>query len=243
MKAMIFAAGLGSRLRPLTDNKPKALIEINNTPLLEFVINRLKSYGFYEIIINIHHFADMIIDFLKKKNNFKIHIEISDERDLILDTGGGLKKASWFFDDSKPFLVHNVDVLSDLDLNKLYQYHLDTDSFATIAVRNRITQRYLLFDDNNTLCGWKNTKTSDTKISRQSESSLHLLANCGIQIIDPRIFQHLPDENVFSIIDLYLKLSANKKISAFIDNNSFWMDVGKKENLQEAENFLTSQSN
>jgi mannose-1-phosphate guanylyltransferase len=238
MKAMIFAAGLGTRLKPLTDNKPKALIELKGIPLLEIVINRLKASGIEKIIINVHHFADMIIDFLKKKNNFNLHIEISDERDLLLDTGGGLKKASWFFNDGKPFLVHNVDVLSDIDLNKLYQANINSASIATLAVKNRITSRYLLFNEENILCGWKNTKTGETKISRQSYSSLYQLANSGIQIINPLIFQFLPEEKVFSIIDFYLTLSEKNKISAFIDSDSYWLDVGKKENLNEAEKFI-----
>jgi NDP-sugar pyrophosphorylase family protein len=238
MKAMIFAAGLGTRLKPLTDNKPKALVEIKNIPLLQIVLTKLKDYGFDEVIINVHHFADKIIDYLESKNNFGIHIQISDERDLLLDTGGGLKKASWFFNDGKPFLVYNVDVLSDIDFHKLYRTHLLTNSFVTLAVRNRESQRYFLFNKENILCGWKNIKTGDTKITRQSESQLKPLANSGIQIIDPRIFNLMPDEKVFSIIDLYLKLAPDYKISAFIHDENYWLDLGKKENLAEAEKLL-----
>jgi NDP-sugar pyrophosphorylase family protein len=238
MKAMIFAAGLGTRLKPLTDNKPKALVEIKNIPLLQIVLTKLKDYGFDEVIINLHHFADKIIDYLESKNNFGIHIQISDERDLLLDTGGGLKKASWFFNDGKPFLVYNVDVLSDIDLHKLYRTHLLTNSLVTLAVRNRESQRYFLFNKENILCGWKNIKTGDTKITRQSESQLKPLANSGIQIIDPRIFNLMPDEKVFSIIDLYLKLAPDYKISAFIHDENYWLDLGKKESLAEAEKLL-----
>ena len=238
MKAMILAAGLGTRLKPLTDNKPKALVEIKNTPLLQIVLTKLKDYGFDEVIINVHHFADKIIDYLESKNNFGIHIQISDERDLLLDTGGGLKKASWFFNDGKPFLVYNVDVLSDIDLHKLYRTHLLTNSFVTLAVRNRESQRYFLFNKENILCGWKNIKTGETKITRQSESQLKPLANSGIQIIDPRIFNLMPDEKVFSIIDLYLKLAPYYKISTFIHDENYWLDLGKKENLTEAEKLL-----
>ena len=238
MKAMIFAAGLGTRLKPLTDNKPKALMEIKNIPLLQIVLTKLKDYGFDEVIINVHHFADKIIDYLESKNNFGIHIQISDERDLLLDTGGGLKKASWFFNDGKPFLVYNVDVLSDIDLHKLYRTHLLTNSFVTLAVRNRESQRYFLFNKENILCGWKNIKTGDTKITRQSESQLKPLANSGIQIIDPRIFNLMLDEKVFSIIDLYLKLAPDYKISSFIHDENYWLDLGKKESLAEAEKLL-----
>ncbi|MCX6150834.1 MAG: nucleotidyltransferase family protein [Ignavibacteriales bacterium] len=238
MKALIFAAGLGTRLKPLTDNKPKALVEVKNIPLLELAITKLKYSGIDEIIINVHHFADMIVDFLKRKNNFGINIAISDESDLLLDTGGGLKKAAWFFDNGKPFLVYNVDVFSNIDLNKLYQTQLTANSIATLAVRNRATQRYLLFDDDNILCGWKNIKTGETKIARQSSSQMHPLANSGIQIINPQIFELMPEENIFSIIELYLKLVGNYKIIAFNHDDNFWLDLGKKENLAEAEKLL-----
>ena len=144
MKALIFAAGLGTRLKPLTDKIPKALIPIGGKPLLEHVILKLKASGFNEIIVNVHHFPDQIIDFLKSKNNFDIRIEVSDERNLLLDTGGGIKNTAWFFDDGKPFLVHNVDILSNVDLNDLYNEHIHSDSLATLVVSKRDTFRYLL---------------------------------------------------------------------------------------------------
>jgi NDP-sugar pyrophosphorylase family protein len=167
-----------------------------------------------------------------------MHIEISDERDLLLDTGGGLKKASWFFNEGKPFLAYNVDVLSDIDLHKLYRTHLLSNSLVTLAVRDRESQRYFLFNNENILCGWKNNKTGETKITRQSESQLKPLANSGIQIIDPLILSLMPHENVFSIIDLYLNLAPDYKISAFIHDDTYWLDLGKKENLAEAEKLL-----
>lgn len=235
MKAMIFAAGLGTRLKPLTDNKPKALVEVKNIPLLQIVLLKLKNSGFDEVIVNVHHFADKIIEYLKSKNNFGMHIDISDERELLLNTGGGLKKASWFFNDGKPFLVYNVDVLSDIDLHKLYRTHLLSNSTITLAVRNRDSQRYFLFDNENILCGWKNIKTGETIITRQSESKLKTLANSGIQIIDPQIFNLMPDEKVFSVIDLYLKLAPDYKITAFNHDDTYWLDLGNKENLEIAE--------
>jgi NDP-sugar pyrophosphorylase family protein len=238
MKAMILAAGLGTRLKPLTDNKPKALVEVKGNSLLQIVLKKLKNSGFEKVIINVHHFADKIIEYLDSKNNFGMHIEISDEKDLLLDTGGGLKNASWFFDDGKPFLLYNVDVLSDIDLHKLYRTHLLSNSFITLAVRNRNSNRYFLFNEDNILCGWKNTQTGDIKIICQSESQLKPLANSGIQIIDPQIFNLMPDEKVFSIIDLYLKLAPEHKISAYIHNDTYWLDLGKKENLAEAEKLL-----
>lgn len=235
MKAMIFAAGLGTRLKPLTDFKPKALVEIKNISLLEIAINKIKTSGFDEIIINVHHFADMIIDFLKSKNNFGTRIEISVERDLLLDTGGGLKKASWFFDDGKPFLVYNVDILSDIDLQKMYQFHQSSDSIATLAVRSRDTQRYLLVDEANLICGWQNIKSGEIKNARQTNLSLHQLAYSGIQIINPNIFSLMPDDKVFSIIDFYLSIAAKERITAFRHDENYWLDLGKKESLEKAE--------
>ncbi|MGB1243748.1 MAG: sugar phosphate nucleotidyltransferase, partial [Chitinophagales bacterium] len=167
MKAMIFAAGLGTRLRPLTNDKPKALVEVNGKPLLEIVILQLKRYGFRDIVVNVHYFAKQIIRFLEAKNNFGIHIQISDESDLLLETGGGLQKAKHFLcSDDEPFLVHNVDILSDINLKALYQSHLEGSPLATLVVRNRKTSRYLLFDETNRLCGWKNVKTGEVRMMR-----------------------------------------------------------------------------
>ena len=153
MKAMIFAAGLGTRLKPITDSIPKAMVPINGKPLLQLVLEKLKVAGFNEIIVNVHHFPELIIDFLKQNSNFGIRIEISDERDVLLDTGGAIRKAAWFFDDGKPFLVHNVDILSNLNLGDLYHQHLTTNPLATLVVSERDTFRYLLFNGDNRLCG------------------------------------------------------------------------------------------
>lgn len=239
MKAMIFAAGLGTRLQPLTNNKPKALVEINGTTLLEIVINRLKLFGFNDIIINVHHFSDMIIDFLKKNNNFNINITISDESGAILDTGGGLKKAAWFFNDNKPFLVHNVDIISNIDLSEMYNNHIKSDAIATLAVKNRNSSRYFLFDENNTLCGWKNTKTKEIKITKETNSKLTLYAFSGIHVISPEIFNYITEKGKFSIIDVYLKLAATNKIMALNHDNSLWFDVGDKNKLIEASENIT----
>ena len=161
MKAMIFAAGLGTRLKPLTDHMPKALVPVAGKPMLEHVIEKLKATGFDEIVINVHHFAQQIIDFLKANNNFGIKIWISDETEELLDTGGGIKKTAHFFDE--PFLVHNADILSNVDLKALYDYHLTSGNDATLLVSSRKTVRYLLFDDANRLCGWINKETLQTK--------------------------------------------------------------------------------
>lgn len=235
MRAMILAAGIGSRLRPITDTRPKALVEINKIPLLEIVIKRLISFGFDKIIINTYHFADQILNFLKQKNNFNIEIVTSNESKKLLGTGGGLKKAAWFFNDGNPFLLHNVDVISNIDLNDLISFHTKSGSIVTLAVKNRQTSRYLLFDDKKLLCGWENKKTGEKIISRKSESKLHPMAFSGIHVIDPVIFNFNKMEESFSIIDFYLHLAKEHKISGYEHNDSYWFDVGKKENLAEIE--------
>ena len=233
MRAMILAAGLGTRLQPLTDNLPKALVKIRDKTLLQIAINNLVRNGFDKIIINVHHFAEQVINFIGQ-NNFGADISFSDERDKLLDTGGGLKKASYFFNDGKPFLLYNVDVISNLDLKTLYQANIKSNSIATLAVRKRESSRYLLFNSENILCGWKNTKTGEL-ISSCNIDLLDEFAFSGIHIIDPKIFSLMPDDDVFSMIDLYLNIMRENKIIAHIDNDSFWLDVGKTESLKIAE--------
>lgn len=239
MKAMILAAGLGSRLFPITSDKPKALVQIAGKTLLELVILKLKNSGCKEIIINVHHFADMIIDYVKKKN-FEVDIQFSDEKNELLDTGGGLKNAASFFDKKEPFVLHNVDILCDINLNDLLNAHLKSKALATISVRNRNTNRYFLFNDDNILCGWKNIKSDDVKIVRKSKKDLISFSNCGIQIFNPEIFSYMPSENVFSLIDLYLQVAPSQKIKAFVYDDGYWIDLGKKENFAEAEKIIES---
>lgn len=234
MRAMILAAGLGTRLRPLTDSTPKALIKIKGKTLLEIAINNLVKNGFDKIIINIHHHAQQVIDYINQ-NKFDAQITISDETNKLLDTGGGLKQASWFFNDGESFIVYNADVLSNIDLQKLYSSHEDSESIATLAVRKRESSRYLLFNSENILCGWENVKTNEKKIIRNDER-LQQFAFSGIQILSPEIFTSMPDKDVFSLIDLYLKIGSQNEIKAFVDDESFWLDVGKPENLKAAEN-------
>ncbi len=240
MKAMIFAAGLGTRLKPLTDSLPKALVPIGGKPLLEHVILKLKAAGFNEIIVNVHHFPDQIIDFLNANSNFGIRIEVSDERDLLLDTGGGIRKAAWFFDDGKPFLVHNVDILSNVDLNKLYNQHLRTNSLATLVVSQRDTFRYLLFDENMKLTGWINEKTGETKPACLTKTELYnKLAFSGIQILSTQVFELMQNlESKFPIMDFYLSNANNQTISGFVPDNYSMLDVGKLNVLDEAERFV-----
>ena len=233
MKAMILAAGLGTRLRPLTDSIPKALVKINNKTLLEITINRIKEFGISEMIINIHHFADQIIQFLKENNYFDIQIEISREENL-LDTGGGLKKAGWFFNDNEPFLVHNVDVLSNVNINELLKFHKKNSTIATLATRTRKTSRYFLTDSHNTLCGWESVQLNEKKIVRQSPGNLSRVSFMGIHIISPLLLAYLPNEEKFSIVDAYLKIAENHVIKTMPCDTYRWLDLGKPEQLSQA---------
>lgn len=241
MKAMIFAAGLGTRLYPITQSVPKALVEVNGTPLLGLVIKRLKYFGFDEIMVNVHHFPDLILDYLAENQNFGIHIEISDEREMLLDTGGGLKKASWFFEDGMPFLVHNVDIISTLDLGELYRAHCKDDAVATLAISERKTSRCLLFDKHRTLCGWRNLKTGEEKWARPSlNADVPLLqaSFSGIHVIDPKIFGLISQEGKFSIIDTYLEVGKTHRIAGFCHEEKGWIDVGKPDTLEQAHAML-----
>lgn len=237
---MIFAAGLGTRLKPLTDSLPKALVSVGGKPLLQHIIEKLKQSGFDEIIINIHHFGQQIIDFVEENNRFDIRIEFSDERKKLLDTGGGIKKASWFFDDNKPFLVHNVDILSNVDLHRLVIYHREAGSEATLVCSKRQTSRYLLFDESDHLRGWINESTGEIKspFSGFDPSGYQKLAFSGIHILRPTLFSYMeemPDK--FSIIDFYLQYSHKSAITFYTPKNLRIIDAGKHEALSEAERF------
>ena len=232
MKAMIFAAGKGTRLRPLTDSTPKALIPYRGTPLLQHVVQKLMDSGIDEIVINVHHLGSQIIDFINSKNNFGIDIKISDESELILETGGGLKKAFPMLDGNEPVLLHNTDIISDINLNEMLDYHKSRGGIATTAVRNRVTGRYLLFDENMRLSGWENTKTGEIKPTGADTSLLKRLAFSGIHIIDPNIKNHFPGKDVFSIIDLYLSVMEKEKVFGYLHNNTEWKDMGKIEDFE-----------
>ena len=239
---MIFAAGLGKRLKPITDSIPKALVPICGKQLLQLVIERLVKYGFNEIIVNVHHFPDQIIDFLKENDDFGIRIEVSDERDLLLDTGGGVRKAAWFFDDNEPFLIHNVDILSNADLGELYRQHLATNSLVTLVVSERDTFRYLLFDQNLRLNGWINEKTGETKpAGLQRTAEQRKLAFSGIQVMSPAVFDLMAGyEPKFPIMDFYLTHAASEIISGFVPADYKMLDVGKLNVIDEAEMFVKS---
>lgn len=241
MKAMIFAAGIGSRLKPLTDNIPKALIPVNGKPMLEHVILKLKAFGFDQIVINIHHLGEQIIDFLKANNNFGIQIFISDEKDYLLDTGGGLKKAQQFLQGDEPFLIHNADIISDIDLKKLYDSHLENNPLATLLVSQRETSRYLLFDKSNKLCGWRNRETGEIKSFYPYFDPSHYqeYAFGGIHVLSPQIFDWLQEwTGRFSIINFYLSVCAKTNIRAYVAEDLHLLDIGKPETLAQAEEWM-----
>jgi NDP-sugar pyrophosphorylase family protein len=235
---MILAAGLGTRLRPLTDDRPKALVEVAGHTLLEITLCRLASFGIREVIVNVHHFADMVVDYLKKHDNFRMRVEISREESL-LDTGGGLKKAGWFFlqgsgEAEEPFLLYNVDVISTIDVRRMLQAHRENGALATLAVQDRKTSRYLLFDQENWLCGRGAGSVGKAEIVRPS-SRLQALAFSGVHVISPRLLSLMTEEGVFSIITAYLRLAGQRaKIGLFRADEYYWRDMGKPENIAQA---------
>ncbi len=233
MKAMILAAGLGTRLKPLTLDRPKALVELKGQPLLGTLIEKLKSNGFDEIIVNVHHFAEQVTDYLKARDFFDISMKISDERGQLLDTGGGLKKASCFFRENETFLLHNVDVFTDIDYKDMFRQHYEQEALATLAVRQRESSRYLLFDEDMNLSGWKNQKTGEKQLSRP-EKRLKPFAFSGIHVIETEIFKYLPETGPFSIIDAYLRVSKRHPIKGYAHDKGMWIDLGTPAKLEEA---------
>jgi NDP-sugar pyrophosphorylase family protein len=239
MKAMVLAAGLGTRLRPLTDHKPKALVEIGGQALLEITLRRLKSFGIEEVIVNVHHFAAAILDFLKANKNFGMRIEISSE-DVLLDTGGGLKKAGWFFlkdagKSEEPFLLHNVDVISTIDFAEMLKRQSENNALSTLAVQERETSRYLLFDEQSQLCGRRIVREKREELVRAVEKP-KALAFTGIHMISPQLLGMMKENGVFSIIDLYLRLAAQgEKIQNFRADKYYWRDLGKLDQVQQAD--------
>lgn len=241
---MIFAAGLGTRLRPLTDYTPKALVPVAGKPMLERVILRLKEAGFDDITINIHHFGEQIIEFLYANNDFGVTIHISDERDMLLDTGGGIKKARPFLDGNEPFLVHNADILSDINLAELYKHHQVSNAEATLLVSERQTSRYLLLDDANYLHGWINKSTGETKPERFTfqEGQYKEMAFGGIHVISPSIFRYMESgqwTGKFSIIPFYLSVCRTARIQGYPLQDCRWFDIGKPETLAKAEEYYS----
>ena len=234
---MILAAGLGTRLRPLTDNRPKALVQIAGHTLLEITLSRLRTFGIREVIINVHHYADMIIEYLKRNDDFGMHIVVSREQ-VLLDTGGGLKKAAYFFlEDSnsaeQAFILHNVDVISTIDFRRMVQFHTENRALATLAVQDRETSRYLLFDEQLQLCG-RRSGSEEAELVRSSQQ-VRALAFSGVHVISPRLFQMMTEQGAFSIITSYLHLAAQgEQILAFRADDYHWRDVGKPDNVVQA---------
>ena len=256
MKAMIFAAGLGTRLKPLTDTLPKALVPLAGKTLLQWQIEKLKAAGIRDIVVNIHHFPDMIINYLKDNDNFGCNIQVSDERDMLLETGGGLRKAEEKFkslgiqefrSSNEGILICNVDILSNIDIPTLLQAY-NPNEMGVVVVSERETQRYLLFNDENRLCGWTNIATGEVRgpiADSQSPIANRQLAFSGMQVLSPRIFDCM-DEVVkqkgekFSLIDLYLSIAQKEILRAYIPENYRMMDVGKIDQISEAESFASS---
>ena len=231
---MILAAGLGTRLKPFTDHHPKALAVVNDKTILQRNIEYLASFGIKDIIINVHHFAEQVIFFVEKNNGFGSNISFSDERDEVLETGGGIKKAARFFEkQNEPFVVMNVDVLTDMNLDAMISLHQTKSPMATLAVSSRQTSRYFLFDESNLLCGWKNVKTREQKISRKSSKYIEK-AFSGIHVISPEIFSLIKSEGKFSMVDVYLELAKTQAIQAFDHTGSKFIDVGKPESILQA---------
>ena len=257
MKAMIFAAGLGTRLKPLTDTMPKALVPLAGKTLLQWQIEKLKAAGITDIVVNVHHFADKIIDYLRENNYFGCNIQVSDERDILLETGGGLRKAKSLLTGFRlpasecpkdPILICNVDILSNIDIPTLLKAY-NPDEMGVVVVYPRDTQRYLLFDDSSRLCGWTNIATGEVRgpvaDNQYPIANTRKLAFSGMQLLNPRIFEVM-DKVVaekgekFSLIDLYLSIAEKEILRAFIPENYRMMDVGKINQLSEAESFATT---
>ncbi|MDP1762444.1 MAG: sugar phosphate nucleotidyltransferase [Sediminibacterium sp.] len=234
MKAMIFAAGLGSRLKPWTDAHPKALVLVNGKSLLQRNIRYLQNHGIFEVIINVHHFADQIVDAVEKHNGWGSAITISDETDAVLETGGGLQKASWYFEGEADFVVMNVDILTDMDLSAMIRQQRQLHSLATLAVSDRNTSRYFLFDKEAVLSGWRNVINGEEKIVRNADILIQK-AFSGIQVINSSLLSLIKEEGKFSMVAVYLDLAKDHIILSYDHTGTHMIDVGKPESILKAE--------
>ena len=233
---MILAAGKGTRFGKLTENTAKVLIDINGKSILQLAVEKCTSSGFDEIIVNVHHFADMVEDEISRLNKLGFRINVSDEREILLETGGGLYKARNFFD-NKPFLLYNADIITDLDLSKLLDHHNQNKSLATLAVRNREGKRYLLVNPEGLLRGWSSKVTGERIVTGSTDERLSEIAFSGIHIISPEIFKYMY-EGIYTMTDLYLKLASAYKISTFLGNSGYWFNTGTPEILEEVRKLL-----
>jgi N-acetyl-alpha-D-muramate 1-phosphate uridylyltransferase len=229
-KVMIFAAGLGKRLGNITNNIPKALVDINGKTALEIVVERCAAHGFNDIIINVHHFADMVEDEAARLNKKGYMITVSDERKLLLETGGGLFNARWFFDD-KPFLLYNVDIMTDLDLSSFYRFHIKNHSLVTLAARSRGGDRFFLVDKKGQVHGWCNKVTGEQVLAVRTADELTEIAFSGVHVVAPEIFNYM-NEGVYSLTTLYLQLASDHKILTFRHDEGYWVDIGTPEDLE-----------
>lgn len=242
MKAMILAAGLGTRLKPYTDDRPKALVQVSGKTLLEHVIDKLVSEGFSDIVVNVHHFAPLVINFLRTRR-FEANVYISDESDRLLDTGGGIIKAKDYLDGDEPFLVYNVDIVTDISLMQLFAAHAQSASLATLAVSRRDSSRVFLFDERMRLSGWRNMLTGRSIIPNKQSTVLNAYAFAGIHVISPDLFNLLTATGPFSIVDAYLSLCEAQTVTGVDFTGHFILDVGKPDSLNEAENFYARMLN
>jgi NDP-sugar pyrophosphorylase family protein len=230
MKAMIFAAGLGKRLGKITESIPKAMVDINGKSVLQLAVEKCSAHGFNDIIINVHHFADMVEDEVRRLNRMGFRISVSDERDKLLENGGGLYKARYFFDNA-PFLLYNVDIISDLDLSALYTLHINKKGLATLAVRHRPGNRFILIDQGGQMRGWRNISTGEQILAVGDEKGLSEIAFSSMHIVEPEILNYM-HEGVYSMITLYLKLASEHKIYTLKHDEGYWIDVGTPESLE-----------
>lgn len=227
-KAMILAAGLGTRLRPLTDHRPKALVQWRGKPLLDHVAGKLVEHGFREVIINVHHHAEMIMDHVAGRKEYGIRIAFSHEKEGLLDTGGGIAAASWFFGD-RPFLVHNVDVLSSIDLDLLMKAHEESGAAATLAVKQRATSRSLLMTREGYLGGWRDNRTGEQILVGKAHGALTPIAFSAIQVMDPEVISHFPTQKKFPLMPFYLELAGKRPVYLYRHDGDGWTDMGKLE--------------
>jgi NDP-sugar pyrophosphorylase family protein len=241
MKAMILAAGLGTRLRPLTNDKPKALVPFMGVPLLEIIIQKMLDAGIDSIVVNIHHYAQQVIAFMESRNYYDDRVILSDEGDMLMDTGGGVLKARPYLEDDQPFVLYNVDVYTNLDIKKLYAHHLENNALITLAVTGRQTSRSLLFDQDGYLAGWEHNQTGERKVVRDSPGTLQAYANSCVHVLDQDFFKYNRLKGIVSLTDIYLDLATEHNIARFVHNEDFWYNLGLLESFREAEQELKSQ--
>lgn len=234
--AMVFAAGKGTRLGKISEHTPKALLQIDGKPLIYYILTNLYQSGFTHVVVNLHHHRDQVQKFLAGFKISGFQVLISDESDALLETGGGLKFAKALFNDAKHILLHNVDIISDIKLEELFDVHCASKNIATLAVRNRQTSRYFLFDDQLTLKGW--TNTSDGEMKKYSDAPLRPLAFSGIHVISSELFELMPDKPVFSMTDLYLHICRDHAVKAWVHDQDLWIDVGRPEHFEQAAGVL-----